>query len=72
MALLVDITIVSPCAGSNLENAVCYSVKHLADAVERKQNKHRGSFPATYAFRPLAMSTCGEAALDMHALIKDV
>ena len=44
-------------------------VKHLADAVERKKNKYRGSFPATY---PLAMSTCGEIRSDMHALVEEL
>ena len=48
-ALLLDITIVNPCAGSNLGNAARHVGKHLADAVERKKNKYRGSFPATYS-----------------------
>ena len=48
-ALLLDITIVNPCAGSNLGNAARHVGKHLADEVERKKNKYRGSFPATYA-----------------------
>ena len=55
--LLLDITIVNPCAGSNLGNAARRVRKHLADAVERKKNKYRGSFPATYSLLPLAMST---------------
>ena len=42
-ALLLDITIVNPCGSSNLENAVGHAEKHLADAVERKKNKNRGS-----------------------------
>ena len=66
-ALLLDITIVNPCAGSNLGNAVRHVGNHLADAVERKKNKYRGSFPATYSFLPLAMSTCGEVGSDVHA-----
>ena len=37
-ALLLDITIVDPCAGSNLGNAARHVGKHLADAVERKKN----------------------------------
>ena len=45
-ALVFDITIVNPCAGSNLGNAARHVGKHLADAVERKKNKYRGSFPA--------------------------
>ena len=45
---------------------------HLADAVERKKNKYRGSFPATYSLLPLAMSTCGEVGSDLHALIKEL
>ena len=68
-ALLLDITIVNTCASSNLGNAARHVGKHLADAVERKKNKYRGSFPATYFFLPLAMSTCGEVGSDVHALI---
>ena len=69
-ALLLDITIVNPCAGSNLGNAARHVGKHLADAVERKKNKYRGSFPATYFLLALAMSTCGKVGLDVHALMK--
>ena len=71
-ALLFDITIVNPCAGSNLGNAARHVGKHLADAVERKKNKYRGSFPATYSLLPLAMSTCGDVGSDVHALIKEL
>ena len=70
--LLLDITIVNPCAGNNLENAARYVGKHLADAVERKKNKYRGSFPATYSLLPLTMSTCGEVGSDVHTLIKEL
>ena len=68
-ALLLDITIVNPCAGSNLGNAASHLEKHLADAVEWKKNKFRGSFPATYSLLPLAMSTCCEVGSDVLALI---
>ena len=71
-ALLLDITIVNPCAGSNLGNAAPHVGKHLADAVKRKKNKYRGSFPATYSFLPLALSTCGDVGSDVHALIKEL
>ena len=72
-ALLLDITIANPCAGSNLGNAARHVGKHLADAVERKKNKYRGSFPATYSLLPLAMSTCGDdVGSDVHALIKEL
>ena len=71
-ALLLDITIVNPCAGSNLGNAARHVGKHLADAVKRKKNKYRGSFPATYSLLPLAMSTCGDVGSDVHALIKEL
>ena len=71
-ALLLDITIVNPCAGSNLGNAARHVGKHPADAVERKKNKYRGSFPATYSLLPLAMSICGEIGSDVHALIKEL
>ena len=71
-ALLLDITIVSLCAGSNLGNAARHVGKHLADAVERKKNKYRGWFPATYSLLPLAMSTCGDVGSDVHALNKEL
>ena len=71
-ALLLDITIVNPCAGSNLGNAARHVGKHLTDAVERKKNKYRGSSPATYSLLPLAMSTCGDVGSDVHALIKEL
>ena len=41
-ALLLNITVVNPCAGFNLGNAARHVGKHLADAVERKKNKYRG------------------------------
>ena len=71
-ALLLDITIVNPCASYNLGNAARHVGKHLADAVERKKNKLRGSFPVTYSLLPLAMSTRGEVGSDVHALIKEL
>ena len=71
-ALLLDITIVNPCAGSNLGNAARHIGKHLTDAVERKKNKYRGSFPATYSLLPFVMSTCGDVGSDVHALIKEL
>ena len=71
-ALLLDITIVNPCAGSNLGNAARHVGKHPADAVERKKNKYRGSFPASYSLLPLAMSICGDVGSDLHALIKEL
>ena len=64
--------LVNPCASSNLGNAARHLGKHLADAVERKKNKYRGSFPATYSLLPLAMSTCGDVGSDVHALIKEL
>ena len=71
-ALLLDITIANPCAGFNLGNAARHVGKHLADAVERKKNKYRGSFPATCSLLPLAMSTCGDVGSNVHALIKEL
>ena len=70
-ALLFDITIVSPCAGSNLGDAARHVGKHHADAVKLKKNKYRDSFPATYSLPALAMSSCGEVDSDVHALIKE-
>ena len=71
-ALVLDITIVNPCAGSNLGNAARHVGQHLADAVERKKNKFWGSFAATYSLLPLAMSTCGDVGSDVHVLIKEL
>ena len=71
-ALLLVITIVNPCASSNLGNAARHVEKHLADSVERKKNKYWGSFPVTYSLPPLAMSTCGKVGSDVHALIKEL
>ena len=56
---------------SNLGNAARHVGKHLADAVVRKKNKYRGSFP-TYSILPLTMSTCGEVDSDVRALIKEL
>ena len=71
-ALLLDVTIVNPCAGFHLGNAARHVGNHLADAVERKKNKYRGSFPATYSLLPLAVSTCGDVGSDVHSLIKEL
>ena len=71
-ALLLDITIVNPFAGSNLGNTSRHVGRHLIGAVERKKNKYRNSFPATYSLLPLAMSTCGEVGSDVHALFKEL
>ena len=71
-ALLHEITIVNPCAGSNLGNAARRVEKCLVNAVERKKNKYRGSFPAIYSFLSLAISTCGEVGSGVHALIKEL
>ena len=71
-AFLLDTTIVNPCAGSNLGNAARHVGKPLADVVERKKNRYRGSFPATYSLLPLATSICGEVGSDVHVLIKEL
>ena len=57
---------------THLGNAARHVGKHLADAVDRKKNKYRGSFSATYSLLPLAMSTCGDVGSDVHALIKEL
>ena len=71
-ALLLDLTLVKPCVSSNLEGVARKTGKHLADAVERKRNKYRGSFPANYSLLPFDISTCGELGPDVHALIKEL
>ena len=42
--ILLDITIVTPCDGPNLENEA-HVGKHFADAVERKKNKYWAGSP---------------------------
>ena len=70
-APLFDITIVHPCAGQFGEiSTPCR--KHLADAVERKKNKYRGSFSVPHSLLPLAMSTCDEVGSDVYTLIKEL
>ena len=70
--LLLDNTIVNPCAGSNMENVARHVEEHLANVVERKNNQCRGLFLATYSLLLLAMSTCSEVGSDVHALIKEL
>ena len=55
-ALLLDISIVSPCISSNLDNAACCAGKKLADAVERWNNKYRGLSSVTYYYPPSSCS----------------
>ena len=71
-ALLLNLTIVNPFVSTNMDNAARLRGKHLADAVGRKKNTCTlsGLFHATYCILPLAMSTCGEAGPDVHAVIK--
>ena len=45
---------------------------HTHNAVERKKNKYRGSFPATYSLLPFAVSTCGDVGSDVYALTKEL
>ena len=71
-APLLDITTVNPCVSSNLDNAARHAGKQLAHAVQRKNNRYRGSFPAAYSLFLLAMSTCGKAGPDVRALIKEL
>ena len=71
-APLLDITTVNPCAGSILGNAARHVGKPRRRTVERRKNKYRGSFPATYSLLPLAMSICGEVGSDVRALIKEL
>ena len=62
----------NPFVSSNVKGAARQTGKHLADAVERKKNKYRGSFPDTYFLLPLTLSTCGELGPRVHALIKEL
>ena len=71
-APLLNITIINPCAISNLENEARHAGKHLIDAAKRKKNKFWCSLPATYSLLPLAMSTCGEVGSDVHALTREL
>ena len=63
-ALLLDNIIVSSETSFNVENVARHAGKHLADVVERKSNKYRGTFLATYSLLSLAMPTCGETDSD--------
>ena len=58
-ALLLDITIVNPCAGSNLGNAARHVGKHLADAVERKKTSIGARSPLP---TPSFLSLCRHVA----------
>ena len=62
-ALLLNITITNPCVGSNLGNATHHVGKHLADAVKRKKNKYRGSFPATYSLLPVPVVRLAQTSI---------
>ena len=44
--LLLDLTVVNPCAPSNLDKEVTRPGTALAEAAKRKQNKYRGTFRA--------------------------
>ena len=68
--LLLDLTVVNPCAPSNLDREVTRPGVALAEAAKRKHNKYRGTFPATYTLVPLAISMCGTLGADTQALIK--
>ena len=70
--LLLNISIVIPCVSTNLENSARQAGKNLPDAVERKTNKCRGSFPATCSLLRLSMSTCCKVDSNVHALIKEL
>ena len=57
IALLLDITVVNPCASSDLENAPRHAAKHFANAIKIFfLFKFRDSFPATYSLIPLDTS----------------
>ena len=71
-ALLLDITTLTPCVSSSLENAAYHARKHHADAVEPTINKYRDSFPTTHSLFSLAMSTCDDASPDVHTLVKNL
>ena len=51
-ALVLDITIVNPCAGSNLGNAARHVGKHLADAVKRREEKQISGLVPRYLLPP--------------------
>ena len=69
---LLHTTNVNPCISSNLDNATRHAGNLLTDAIERKKNRVRDSFLATYFLLPFAMSTCGKAGSDVNALIKEL
>ena len=69
---LLLITIVNPCACSNLENEAHGAGGQPVDAVERKKTKYGGSFPATYSLLPLDVLMCDEVGSELHAFIKEL
>ena len=71
-AFLLVITIVTPCACSNLENEAHGAGGQPVDAVERKKTKYGGSFPATYSLLPLDVLMCDEVGSELHAFIKEL
>ena len=70
--LLVDITIVNLCTSFNLENVERHAGKHLADAVEQKEDRYRSFFAATYSLLSLAMWKCGQVGSDVHTPLKEL
>ena len=68
-ALLLDITIVNPCASYNLE------MQHTMQentSPTKSDGRKATSFPAIYSLPPLTMLTRGEVGSDVHALIKEL
>ena len=68
--MLLNLTVVNPCAPSNFNKEVARPGIALIEAAKRKHNKYRGTFPATYSLPPLAISMCGTLGADTQALIK--
>ena len=72
LELLLDIIIVKSL--NQLQSGECSTPcrKTCANAVERKKNKYRGSFPVIYFLLRFVMSMYGEVGSKVHALIKEI
>ena len=73
MALLLDITIVNPCAGLQYGGCSTPCRKPARRRIRAGKKQCRGSFSATYSLLiPLGVSTSGEIISDVHGLIKEL
>lgn len=68
--LVLDPSIVNPCALTNLGKEAKRSEAVITAAVKKKRYKYQYKFPATSTLLLLAVSICGILGLDTQPLIK--